>query len=129
MKNFILILFLSTFLLGGRTDVPDFPAPERLVTEIEITCSEGTPARQHFSDQDSMAPILQYLRSVAFVPEEAGEESWTEPCYTITLTHSTGRVTVYRQIGSRYLSKNGGRWHTLDPAQGQMLFDLYRGSI
>lgn len=127
MKSIIAMLILSTFLLGGSTSEPIFSAPEYLVTEIEITCSHGFPAHRHYTDQESMNRILSYLRGVELVDTEpVTPPQANESQYWITLTHSTGRVTVYRQIADRGLCKNNSRWHGLDPEQGKLLSSIYR---
>lgn len=128
MHRLLAMLLAPTLLFGPRTAAPVYSGPERMVTEIEITCSQGAPARRYFSDQESISMILQYLRSVEFVTEET-EAAPAESCYTITLIHSTGRITVYQQLGNRCLSKNNLPYQNLDPEQGSRLSDIYYNII
>ena len=128
MHTILSALLAITLLFGTQTEAPVFAAPEYLITEIEISCSSGIPARQHLTDQQQITRILLYLQSVEIVTEEAAP-SPPEPCYLLTLTHSTGRITVYQQQGDRLLSKNGGPWQNLDPEQGKQLPLLCQSSI
>ena len=122
----ILYYLLIPFLALNASFSPSYTQPECLVTEISISCTDIIPDSYHFTDQASMQKILQYLRSVEFLDgindPPAMEAS---PIYEITLTHSTGRVTTYRQVSNQYLSKNNGRWHCIDPEQGRLLSELY----
>lgn len=126
MKKMIALLMLSAVLLSGSANEPDFPGPDYLITKVEITCDGDFPRQRVFEDPESMDAILIYLRNVPILPAEhlPAVENGT-PVYHIRLTHSTGRVTLYHQIGDCYLSKNGSSWHPLDPEQGGELIRLY----
>lgn len=126
-KTALLILLISSLCSGCAAAKPRFPGPKHLVAEITITCSNSSFQQRHYTDQQSMGKILQYLRNVEFSSDEIhqlapgmGSE------YCIILTHSTGQVTVYRQIANSYLSKGSSPWHQLDPEQGKQLETLFR---
>lgn len=123
MKKFAIFL-LFPVLFSHFSAAPSFSAPEYLVTRIRITCSDGWPSERIFTSQESMGKILEYLRSVEFV-DDSTEPVQSHPVYCIILTYSTGRNTVYQQHADNLLSRNGGRWHQLDPDQGKQLDLLY----
>lgn len=126
MNRFLTVLLIP-FLMMNASAQPQPVLPDYLVTEITITCPRETPSRQHFSDAESIRLILQYLRETELY-EQADIHSMDEnaPLYTVTLTHVTGRQTVYRQKGTEYLSKDDSPWYTIDPAIGKTLLTLYR---
>lgn len=100
--------------------------PDYLITKITISCEQDFPTQRQFTDQESMRKILQYLRGTALYGEADGDSmSKNAPLYTISLSHSTGRVTMYRQIAGDYLAKDSSPWYQLDPEEGQLLYALY----
>ena len=127
MKQLFTFLLLPLLAINASFE-PVYKPPDYLISDIRIVCNGSITEERYCTDQASMQRILQYLRMIEFCDEidEAAPQD-TSPVYEIILTHSTGRVTVYRQISRCYLSKNGGRWHRLDPEQGQLLSVLYHG--
>jgi hypothetical protein len=125
MERLMALLLAAGMLFTSRTEVPAFPGPERMITEIRISCSSDSSALQVFSDQESMIRILEYLRHAEFTDEEV-DLSHPESTYTITLIHSTGRITVYHQLDNRCLSKNNLPYRALNPEQAQQLSVIYR---
>ena len=73
-----------------------------------------------------MGRILRYLR---FVPlhgqADTDSMAGSLPLYTVRLTHATGRVTEYRQLGNEYLSKNDSPWYHIDPEDGCLPDNLF----
>ena len=125
--NRILTMLLIPFFMLGTTAAPESVPPDYLITEITVTCPEDFPASRQFSDTQSIKIILQYLRGTGLSEEaDTGSMDESAPLYTLTLTHITGRQTVYRQKGAEYLSKGGSPWYRIDPARGKLLLTLYR---
>lgn len=125
MKRLLALLVIPAVFFHASFQ-PEYIAPDYLVTQITITCSSDSPAQRQFTDQQSMGTILEYLRSAALYGKaDSGAIDTDAPLYCITLTHSTGRVTVYRQIAGDFLAKDNSAWHYLDPEQGQQLQVLY----
>lgn len=126
MKYFGTVLLACFFFWGGCSDAVSPTAPG-LVQEIEITCPQESVVSRRFADQDNMRAILNYLRCTQFHDRQQPDEAPAgQRRYTITLYHSDGRVTVYDQLDDLWLCRRGGRWHQLDPIQGQKLPRLYQ---
>lgn len=125
--NRIVMMMLLPFIMLSAYAPPEAVPPDYLITEITVACAEdATPSRQ-FTDTQSIKIILQYLRGIELY-EKADTDSMDKnaPVYTLTLTHATGRQTVYRQKGTEYLSKGDSTWYHIDPARGAMLLTLFR---
>ena len=115
MRHFFASI-LMPFILFCTSAPPATTPPDYLITRITVTC--GTRSRS-YTDQQTMGQILQYLRSVPF-QGKADEDSISPdlPLYTIRLTHISGRVTEYYQLGQAYLAKGSGDWYSVDPEYG-----------
>lgn len=126
MRHFLASL-IAPLILFCTAAPPETVHPDYLVTEITVTCPDRHPAPLQFTDQQTMGRILQYLR---FVPlqGQADTDSMSAdlPLYTLRLTHATGRITEYRQLGSEYLSKKDSPWYHIDPEDGRLPEDLFR---
>ncbi len=124
MRHFF-ALILAPFLLFCTAVPPEAVRPDYLVTEITVTCPDRSLPLQQITDEETIVQILQYLR---FVPLEGQADNdslhASLPLYTIQLTHATGRITEYRQLGADFLSKNGSVWYHIDPEQGRTLEEL-----
>lgn len=95
------------------------PAQIRVVERITVS-QPGAPVRV-YSDSRKMGRILNCLRGLerrAALPGEA-EESEGSICL-ITLHHSDGSQTVYRQKGGQYLHRQGV-WQKIPPEQARHL--------
>ena len=121
MRQFLASI-LMPFLLFCTSVPPASAPPDYLITEVTLTC--GTSSRT-YADQQTMGRILQFLRSV---PHHgmADQDSIPPglPLYTLRLTHLSGRVTEYRQLGRAYLAKEDEGWYCIDPEQDVSLEDF-----
>ena len=125
MKQLLSFLLIPVLIFSASAQ-PEVIPPDYLITEITISCDQDSPARRQFTDQESMGIILQYLRGASLYGEaDSNSVDKNAPLYTIALTHSTGRVTVYRQIAVDYLAKDSSPWYQIDPEQGGLLQSLY----
>lgn len=121
----LIAYFLIPFLTLNTSIEPSYEPPDCLISKISVICSDTSENRQDFTDQTRMQQIMQYLRSAEFCDYEKDPPPLDSlPVFEIILYHYTGRVTTYRQISCHYLSKNGGKYHRLDPEQGKQLFAL-----
>ena len=129
MRQFLASI-LTPFILFCTAVPPEATPPDYLVTEITVTCPDRSPAPLQFTDQQDMAEILQYLRTVPLLGQ-ADKDSMDSllPLYTVRLTHATGRVTEYRQFGAEYLSKNDSPWYHIDPEDGRFLIAFFPNSL
>ena len=123
--------FLSTILILFCTAVPpEAVPPDYLVTEITITCQQLSPAPLQVTNGQTMGQILQYLRNTPLKGQaDSGSMDHSLPLYTIHLTHPTGRITEYRQLGTEYLAKGGSPWYRIDPEQGSFLIAFFPNSL
>lgn len=125
MRHF-LVSIIAPFILFCAAAPPEAVPPDYLITEITVTCPDRYPAPLKFTDQQTMGRILRYLR---FVPlhgqADTDSMAGSLPLYTVRLTHATGRVTEYRQLGTEYLSKNDSPWYHIDPEDGRLPENLF----
>lgn len=128
--NRLLSLILAPFILLCTAMPPESIPPDYLITEITITTPFYSDAPLRFSDQATMGQLLTYLRTVS-LKSKADTDSMdsTLPLYTIRLTHATGHITQYRQLGAEYLSKNGSPWYHIDPAEGRFLIAFFPNTL
>ena len=128
--NRLLSLILAPFILLCTAMPPESIPPDYLITEITVTTQDHFDAPLRFSDQATMGQLLTYLRTVS-LNGKADTDSMdsTLPLYTIRLTHATGRITQYRQLGTEYLSKNGSPWYHIDPAEGRFLIAFFPNTL
>lgn len=109
----------SLLLVCALTGCSRKPAQIRVVERITVSVP-GIHDRE-YSDSRKMGRILNYLRSLerrAALPGEA-EESEGRICL-ITLHHSDGSRSVYRQKGGQYLHRRGA-WQKIPPEQARHL--------
>ena len=128
MRQFIASILMPFFLFCTAVP-PENILPDYLIANITITCSQqADPLR--ITDQQNMGQILQYLRTTPLY-EKADHISIRNdpPLYTIHLTHATGRITEYRQLGAEYLSKNNSPWYHIDPEMGSFLIAFFDNSL
>ena len=125
MRQLLAILLTPFFLFCKSVPLETVP-PDYLVTEITVTCPDLSPSPLVITDQQTMGEILRYLRTVPLLGK-ADKDSMTGslPLYTISLTHATGRITEYRQLGAEYLSKNDSPWYEIPPEEGSIPEDLF----
>ena len=125
MRQLFAILF-APILLFWSAKPPEVLPPDYLITEITLACPDRSPALLEFTEPQDLEQVLEYLRSVPLLGN-AGRDSmdFSMPLYTIRLSHITGRVTEYRQLGSEYLCKNNSSWHRIAPEDGCVLEELF----
>lgn len=120
MKKFCCILWLTCMLTGCcRVGAP--PAV-RVVERITVSDAShrDTPIRV-YSDSRKMKYILDYLRLLDRRTAPAGEaEQGDGTTLLITLHHSDGSITVYRQKAWRYLHSRNG-WEKIPSRQARRL--------
>ena len=123
--------FWASLLILFCTAVPpEAVPPDYLVTEITISCPDHSDVPLQFSDQQTMRQILQYLRTVSLQGKaDMDSIDFNLPLYTVSLTHATGRITEYSQLGEEYLSKNDSPWYHIDPAEGRFLIAFFPNSL
>ena len=125
LKSILTMLLIPFFLLNASAP-PQVVPPDYLITEITITCPGEVPSKRRFTDQQSIRNILQFLRDTdLYSKADTASMEENAPLYTVTLIHVTGRQTVYRQMGTEYLSKGGSPWYHIDPERGKLLRSLY----
>ena len=126
----ILALILTPFVLFCTAVPPEAVPPDYLITTITISCGQESPAPLTISDQQTMGKILQYLRTVPLRGKaDNSDMDQALPLYTVRLTHATGRVTEYRQLGTEYLSKGDSPWYHIDPEDGSFLIAFFDVTI
>ena len=122
----ILAMLLTPFFLFCKGVPPEAVPPDYLVTRITVTGAD----RQQYTDQESMGQILHYLRSVPLQGKADTDIIGTDlPLYTIRLTHATGHLTEYRQLGAEFLAKNDSPWYHIDPEQGGFLVAFFDNNL
>ncbi len=129
MRQFLASI-LTSFALFCTAITPEAIPPDYLITKITVTCPDCSPAPLQFTDQQAMNQILQYLRTVPLYGQ-ADTDSMDSflPLYTVQLTHATGRITEYNQLGAEYLSKNDSPWYHIDPEDGRFLIAFFPNSL
>lgn len=116
---------LTPFILFCSAVPPAAVPPDYLISQIAITCPDSSPTPMQITDQQAMGQILQYLRTVPLQGQaDTDSMGHSLPLYTIRLTHTTGRITEYRQLGAEYLAKNDSPWYHIDPELGSALEEL-----
>ncbi len=117
-------LTVSTSLVTGTTPPEKQPPqPSRMVVAVEIT-KDRSPAL-HWTDPMQIEGVLYYLRGLnpdRQAPEDP--ERYEGPVYTITLFGPTGERQVYRQKGSRWISKSSRPWRRIPQEKAEMLPQL-----
>ena len=118
-----LLIFLAGFLGANYTATPAVPAPNRVVTQIQVTIMhDGVTTEKMYTDNESMESILTYLRLTdATTVTTIAPESFRSDTYRYTLTYSDGGITTYQQIHHEYLQKNNESWRTISP-KADLLF-------
>lgn len=131
MKKRISIVLLACILLlfsGCHRSGDTAPTGHRVVTEVSVTCQDGTTHFQRrYSRDESMHGILEYLRRLE--PQGASEVQFSELTrshFEITVTCSDGYTQTYEQCADRYFLEPNGVWQSIDPEQAAMLSQLIR---
>ena len=129
MRQLLAFLF-APFFLFCKAAPPETVLPDYLVSEIAIICPDYSPIPVTVTDQQTMGQILDYLRTVPL----RGQADWdimdrSLPLYTIRLTHITGRITEYRQLGTEYISKGDSPWYHISPEDGRFLIAFFPNSL
>ena len=129
MRQFLAFL-LTPFFIFCKAAPPETVLPDYLVSEIAIICPDRSPVPVTVTDQQAMGQILYYLRTVP-LRGQADRDSMDRslPLYTIRLTHITGRVTEYRQLGTEYISKGDSPWYHINPEDGRFLIAFFPNSL
>ncbi len=120
MKKICWIILLVCALTGCSPARK--PAGIRVVERITVSEPglHDAPVRV-YSDSRKMGRILNYLRSLERRAVRPGEAEESEgDTYLITLHHSDGSRSVYRQKGGQYLHRRG-LWQKIPPEQAQHL--------
>ena len=112
-----LLILLTGFLGAHYTVSPAPPAPNRVVTQIQVTIMhDGQTSEQTYTDNESMESILTYLRLTnATIVTTIAPESFRSDTYRYTLTYSDGGITTYQQIHHEYLQRNNESWRKISP--------------
>lgn len=123
MKRRILWLLLPVLLLAGCQKKTS--ADYRVVTRVQVFCHNGGDAiYRQYTDQRDMQAVLNYLRllDAAAPPEQLPEDA--QLSYKIVLKDNLGGQRVYRQLGSRCLSRDNGPWQSIDGSKGSLLYPM-----
>ncbi len=123
MKRRIVWLLLPVLLLAGCQKKE--PATTRVITRVQVFCHSGRDAiYRQYTNQREMQALLNYLRllNVGDGSDEAEEDE--KLSYKIVLEDNLGSRTIYRQRGSRQLSRNNGPWQSVDGSKGSLLYPL-----
>ena len=126
MKKKSIIIVLAgafTLLSGCRRTEPAAQLGPRVVTQVSVTCLDGSEQLQrHYSQDETMQGILEYLRHVE--PLGASDVQFAELTRTyfeITVTCSDGHTEVYEQCANRYFRQDPGVWQSIDPEKAEAL--------
>ena len=126
----ILAFIFAPLLIFCAAVPPETVPPDYLITQITVTCPDRSPTPLMLTDQQQMGAILEYLRTLSLHSQADTDSIDTSlPLYTLRLTHATGRITEYRQLGEEYLSKNDSPWYHIDPAQGCFLVAFFPSAL
>jgi hypothetical protein len=129
MRHFLASILTPIVLFCAAVPSKTVP-PDYLITKITVSCPDHSPAPLEFADQQTMGQILAYLRTVPLLGQaDTGSMDFTLPLYTVRLTHSTGRITEYHQLGTDYLSKNDSPWYHIAPEDGRFLIAFFPNSL
>ena len=123
-KMMTLILAMGLLLCCGCTPQTQVQTPLcRIVTHISITREQANTTISHsYTDSDSMAAILLYLRKLSPYEKPGVEPSETaESCYRIVLDYSDGTQHIYQQIDSSFFQDSSGKWKLIDEQFGSNL--------
>ena len=123
----IFILLAALLLTGCSYAAPPGECHgSRVITSVEITANEDGQVRHYRYDTETkVRTVLTYLRRTK--PELAvsiDPDTFRTVRYTVTLSLSDGTQTVYRQLHTEYLQKDGGLWRSIDPAHGNALIRI-----
>ena len=124
MKKRILVflsVFLWAFLFAGcKKEPPPSPVSHGLVTQIEITRSDGFT--RHYTAQEKIDAVLDYLRLLRPLgPIPPTREALKENAYEIVVYLQDGSYRIHRQQSDCFAAKNGGYWGAINPDLGQCL--------
>lgn len=123
----IFIVLLALLLTGCTYYAPPGEShASRVITAIEVTASESAQLRHYrYTTEEKMQAIMNYLRRVRpDLTTAISPDTFRTDAYRITLYLSDGTQTVYHQLYSDYLQKDGGLWRSIDAGQGAALSRL-----
>jgi len=123
MRRFFMII-IALLLTGCSYAAPPGEAHgSRVITAVEVTATEeGQLRRYRYNTESKVRTLLAYLRRIK--PELATNidpDTFRTNSYRITLLLSDGTQSVYHQLHTEYLQKDGGLWRSIDPAHGSAL--------
>ena len=128
MRQFLASILMPFFLFCTAVP-PENILPDYLISQITVTCSLQTDPIQ-ITDQKTMGTVLEYLRAVP-LHGQADRNSMDSSLslYTVQLTHITGRITEYQQLGSEFLAKDNSPWYHIDPEIGSFLVAFFDNTL
>lgn len=123
MKKMLILVLLAMLLAGCTRPNDDSIRPPRLVTGIEVSYNSGSIRLQRqYTDEKKMRSLLDYLRCLDVYGTAAADIPIPDvPICRITLSFSDGTCKVYEQRDHRFLRRDDGPWHYIEPEQAQEL--------
>lgn len=115
-----LLIYLFSFLGGSSIEAPQ---ASPIVTQVQVSLtSEGQVRQCTYSNDNDMAPILDYLRRLD--PQHKADidpDTFQANHWEVIVCYADGRRSIYRQLHKDYLQKDNGLWRQIT-AEDDLLF-------